>query len=73
MSEENTTPAIYDGDSMELPPHVARNAVRWLMYQHGMTVDEANKTMTGRHSGPTRQRQRQEAIDVADFVEHVSK
>ncbi len=70
MANNPTTRPVCDVDGMELPPRVVRIAVRWLVWQHGMTVEEAVKTMTGRPIGNTRQRQRQEAIDVADFVEH---
>lgn len=69
MSEPTTHP-VCDENGLELSPRVVRIAIRWLIWQHGMTVEEAAKTMTQRPGGNTRQRQRQEAIDVADFVEH---
>jgi protein-tyrosine phosphatase len=69
MPNQGTTP-VYDGDSMELPPRVVHLAIKWLMWQHGMTVEEAGAVMARIPRGNTKQRQRQEAIDVADFVEH---
>ena len=57
-----------DADGLELPPHIVEIAIKWLMYQYGLTGEEARAAMTSQRVGPTRQRQRQEAIDVADFV-----
>lgn len=39
-------------------------AIKWLMYQHGMTVEEAAHLLVSDHHDATRQ----EAIDVAYFV-----
>lgn len=63
-----TTP-VYDGDSMELPSRVAQTAAKWLMWKHRMTEAQAADLLKNLPRGPTRQRQRAEAIDVADFVE----
>ena len=72
MTDNPTTEVVVcDDHGMELPPRIAEIARKWLVYQHGLTDDEAAKVMIRAkgHSGPTRQRQRAEAIDVADFVE----
>jgi hypothetical protein len=72
MASDKTT-AILDGDGMELPPKIVRVATKWLIYQYAMTEADATKVMATLPRGPTRQRQRAEAIDVADFVETLSR
>lgn len=46
-----------------------RLAIKWLMYQHGMTVERATETLTGICSEHSRMGlKRQEALDVANFI-----
>lgn len=66
---DKTTHAICDENGLELNGHTIKVAIKWLIWQHGLTEDQATKCII-HGGGPTRQRQRQEAIDVADFVEH---
>ena len=47
-------------------------ATKWLIYQHGMTVEQAADVMTGLCQDRSRMAAtRQEALDVASFVEDI--
>lgn len=74
MSGDKTTRPPADDSSLELPPQIVVTARKWLVWQCGMTAEDAIKVMdcAKGYNGPTRSRQRQEAIDVADFVEHLT-
>jgi hypothetical protein len=53
-----------------LPPFTMKVAVQWLMYQHGLEVATASDVMKGNCTESSRMgKMRQEAIDVAYFVE----
>ena len=61
---------ICDDEGLELPPRTIKVAIKWLVWQHKMTEQEATATMIDPGRGHIRQRKRKEAIDVADFMEH---
>ncbi len=66
-----TTRAVCDDSGLELTPRVIEVATKWLVWKHRMTYAQAGDLLANHPRGPTRQKQRQEAIDVADFVGHL--
>jgi hypothetical protein len=52
----------------DLPAPHKRVAIKWLMWEHGMTVEEASTAFDGLPHGATIARARREAIDVATFI-----
>lgn len=61
----NTSPMINEGDDVtRVTADQKRVAVKWLTWQHGMTVEEADARVSEWPVG----RQACEAVDVAMFV-----
>jgi hypothetical protein len=67
MTDQSQTAA-----TKKLPPRTLERAIGWLVFEHGMSEATASEIMTGLSTSHNScLKFRQQAIDVADFVEHL--